>query len=176
MGLLAGALTVASSVVKGVSALKAGNANYAAGMEAAREREALGAEEERRIREEARAAIGDQFEALGSGGFVANTGTGLDALRESQLQTALDVLTVRRSRGSEARSLREQARNARREGRFALAGEIIGGITSGLKMKNDWAQARAPGTSGGDGDGRRAGDYGYGPGHRPSIEGFPQGG
>lgn len=151
MSFLPAALMVAGSLVKGVGALKAGNANYAAGMEAAREREALGAEEERRIREQARAAIGDQFEALGSGGFVANTGTGLDALRESQVQAALDVLSVRRSRGSEARALRVEARNARREGRFALAGEIIGAGSGLLKMKNDWAQARAPGATGGDG-------------------------
>lgn len=146
-------LAVAGPVAQGIAGLSAARANARAAEEAAREREVQGAEEERRIRAEARAVIGDQFEGLGSGGFVANTGSGLDALRESQVQAALDVLTLRRSRGSEARSLRVQASNARSEGRFGLAGGIIGGATSLGKLLNDWAQARPAGTHNGQGGG-----------------------
>lgn len=140
-------LSTVGSVVQGVGALRAGNANFRAGMEAARERQALGAEEERRIREEARRAIGDQFEALGSGGFEANSGTGLDALRESQVQAAIDVLTLRRSRSSEARSLEAQARQSRTEGRLALVSGLLGGAASLARQQHDWAHARPPGTS-----------------------------
>lgn len=136
-------LQMAGSVVQGVAGLQAGNANYRAGMEAAREREVLGAEEERRIRAEARKAIGEQAAVLNAGGFMGDSGSALDALRESQVQAALDVLTTRRSRQSEARSLRAQARQERTQGRFALVSGILGAGSSYQKQRNDWAQARA---------------------------------
>jgi hypothetical protein len=106
----------------------------------------------RRARQSARSSPG-QF----SNGFEGGSGTALDALRESQVNAALDAMAVRRQGIGRSDALEAEGRQAQTEGRFALASGVLGAASPIGGMKSDWAQARsgqstpAPSSSSGGG-------------------------
>lgn len=143
MGFVAGALAVGGALLKGASAWSAAKANARALEGQADEEQNAGAAQERDIRVQSRAAIGEQVAAQASNGFMGGTGSALDSLRESQINAALDVLRIRREASVKATTLRTQAKNVRRQGAFSAAGALIGAASSAIGMKADWAAASA---------------------------------
>lgn len=143
-------IAAGASLGKGIAGLKAGNANARNLREQAREEGRAASGQIRRVRVEARRKIGEQYAALAGNGFegAASGGSALDALRESQVEAALDVLELRRQGVMKAQSLEAEARLAKRRGRFALVEGILGAGSAYTGMKSDWAQARA-GSGGG---------------------------
>lgn len=151
MAQIAGAvMSGAGQLVQGVGALKAGNSNSKALKKQGRGELAAGAAEEARIREAARAAMGDQIGAQFSNGLEGGGGSALDALRESKIQAAIDTLEVRRQARLKSDELNARAKMEKRQGRFALAGAILGAGSTAAGAASDWADARR-GRSGGAG-------------------------
>lgn len=143
MSFLAPVLAIGGALVKGAGALSASRAN-ARGLEQQSDEELrAGVAQEADLRVAARAAIGEQLAAQGSNGFMGGTGSALDTLRESQINAALDVLRIRREASVKASTLRAQAKDVRRQGVFSAAGALIGGASSLIGMKQDWASASA---------------------------------
>lgn len=138
-------VAAAGSLVQGVAGLRAGNANAKRLNLQADEERRTAAARVRQIKDEGRSVIGEQLAAQVSGGFAGGTGTALDALRQSQIEVALDVLETRRQGEYAARSLTTQARDAKRQGRFALLQGVLGAGSSALAASNDWAQERRAG-------------------------------
>lgn len=135
-------LSGAGQLVQGVGALKAGNANSKALKKQGRGELAAGAAEEARIREAARSAMGDQIGAQFSNGLEGGSGSALDALRESKIQAALDTLEVRRQARLKSDELNARAKMEKRQGRYALAGAILGAGSTAMSASSDWADAR----------------------------------
>lgn len=136
------ALAIGGKLVKGVGAMKAGKANKRAMFAQAREAENVGETNVLRIRDEARKAIGQQAAAQSSNGFLGDTGSAIDALSESQINAALDALTVRRDAAMKAQSYRAEGKQAQKRGNYALAESMLGAASSAAGMADDWAQAR----------------------------------
>lgn len=136
------ALMAAGSIVKGVGGLKAGNANARALNREARGTELQGVAEEARVRDAARASMGEQIAAQFANGMQGGTGSALDALRESKVNAALDILEIRRQANARAMELRAQGRQQKRQGRFALIEGLIGAASAGYQANQDWADAR----------------------------------
>lgn len=132
----------AGSIIQGVAGLKAGNRNARRLNEQAREEQRTSAAEIRTLKDEARSVIGEQLAAQVSGGFLGGTGTALDALRQSQIEAAMDVMELRRQGELRARALRTEARDAKRAGRFALLEGVLGAASGAMKSSSDWAQER----------------------------------
>lgn len=109
---------------------------------AARDEDRSGVADRNRQRDEIRSAIGEQLVAQVSNGLEGGTGTALDALRQSQIEGVLDVLEMRRQSMMKARSLRQQAKDTKRAGTFALIEGVLGAGSSAYKAQNDWAQER----------------------------------
>lgn len=141
-------LAAGGKLVQGVAALKAGNKNRQIAFGQAREEEAAGVAEVSLNRDEARKAIGTQLASQFSDGMLGGTGSALDAIRESQINAALDAMTIRRERASKASSLRTQGNQAHTAGRMALVSGVLGAAESVIGAKADWAQARNGGGSG----------------------------
>lgn len=131
-----------ASLLKGVGGFMAARKNAKTLKRQAREEQNAAALESLRVGEEARRAIGQQLAAQGSNGFEGGSGSALDALTESQVNAALDAMTIRREAGMRANGLRSQAADQKRQGYFALADGLLGAATSAAGMKDDWAQAR----------------------------------
>src|SRR5690606_29606823 len=121
----------------------AGQSNKKAAFGQAKEEVRAAAEEEHEIRKDARRKIGAQLAAQWSNGLEGGSGTALDALRESQLEAALDAMAVRRMGASRARALRAQGKAEAREGYFSLASGILGAAGAEHQRRVDWAQARS---------------------------------
>lgn len=140
-------LAAASGVVKGVGGLMAGNSNAKSLRMQAREERVAKAGEIRRVREDARRKIGEQYAQLAGHGLegAASGGTALDLLRESQVEAALDVLELRRQGVSRSAALEREARLEKRRGKFALVEGILGGASDFTSMRSDWAQQRREG-------------------------------
>lgn len=153
-------IAAAGALAQGVGGFMAGNADKRAADAQAHEEELAAAAQGRAVREEARSRIGELLASSESNGLEGGSGTALDALRESQVNAALDAMEVRRQGDLKARSLRAQGKARQTEGRFALLSGVLGAGSQYLGMKHDWAQARA-------------GDGGYGTGHRPPVPGAP---
>lgn len=152
MGFLAAALpfaAAAGSLVQGVGGMIAGHKNKKRAFAAGREEIRAAGEEEREVRKNARRAIGAQLAAQWSNGLEGGTGSALDALRESQLEAALDAMEARRQGQSRNAALRSQGKAAEREGYFSGASALLGAASSYNSMKTDWAQARTGSTAGG---------------------------
>lgn len=137
-----GAAAAVGKVVQGVGGLLQGNANARALKRQSREELIAGAEEESRVRDAARATMGDQVAAQFSNGFQGGTGSALDALRESKINATLDALAIRRTAMGKARSLMTQAKQAKTEGRFALLSGILQAGSTVNQQRTDWADAR----------------------------------
>ncbi len=138
-------LAIAGPLFQGVAGLSAGNANAArARQQASEERRATEAEI-RATKDDVRRQIGEQLAAQVSNGLEGGTGSALDALRESQVEGALDVMELRRTGRLRARALETGADDAEREGEFGLLSGVLGAGSSYLKMRSDWAQERLAG-------------------------------
>lgn len=135
------ALKIGANVVGGVGSFLSSRHNSKVLKAQAREEESAGALQSLRIAEEARRAIGQQLAAQSSNGFMGGSGSALDALTESQVNAALDAMTVRRDAAMKAKSLRGEAKSQRRQGAFALAQGLLGAGSAYAGMQDDWAQA-----------------------------------
>lgn len=136
-------IAAAGALAQGVGGFMAGNADKKAAYGQAREEELAAQAEIRASREAARGRIGELLASSASNGMEGGSGTALDALRESQINAALDAMELRRQGDLKARALRTQGDNRQREGRFALLSGVLGAGSSYLGMKHDWAQARS---------------------------------
>lgn len=143
MSFLPAVLAVAGPLIKGASAWSAAKANSRALESQATEELNAGSAQERDIRVQSRAAIGEQVAAQFGNGFLGGTGSALDSLRESQINAALDVLRIRREASVKATTLRTQAKDVRRQGLFSAASALIGAGSAAIGMKSDWAAATA---------------------------------
>lgn len=135
-------LAAGGKLIQGVAAMKAGKRNARAAYGQAIEEERAGAAQELRIRDAARAAMGEQVGAQFANGFQGGSGSALDALAESQINAAMDALTIRRETAAQARSLRAQGDNAKAEGKMALLGSIIDAGSTVGGFAADWASAK----------------------------------
>lgn len=142
MGPLLLAAAALPSLVQGATGLLAGNKNRKLAYRQAREEEITGVAERSLQREQARKAIGAQLASQYSGGMLGGTGSALDAIRESQVNAALDAMTLRRDRTLRAQSIREGGDQARTAGRFAAVNGLLGAGASVINKNTDWAQAR----------------------------------
>lgn len=146
------AVQAVGNMVGGIAGYEQGKFNKKANYAAARDTEQDGADEEARIRETARAVIGQQIAAQGASGFQQGTGSALDALAQSQVNATLDALAVRRRAAAEARSLRVKGDVAKAQGANAMVQGFFGAAANVASMQGDWASARA-GQSGGGSSG-----------------------
>lgn len=144
MQALPGILSLSGTLMQGMGALNAGRYNQATAEAAARDAEMTGVAQEARVRETARKAIGEQIAGQFGNGFLGGTGSALDALHESQVNAALDVLEVRRQATAKASAARSRGEIAAAEGRNAFASALIGGASGYVSRRQDWAAARAP--------------------------------
>lgn len=159
MHILPMALMAAGKIVQGVGQLKAGNAAKNAAFAQAQEAENAGAAQELRIRDSARKAIGEQLASQFGNGMMGGSGSALDALTESQVNAAMDALQVRRDVAMRAASLRASGKQAQSEGRWGMAGSLLGAASSALGMKEDWAQARSGSSASGSTGSSTGGNY-----------------
>ena len=131
-----------ASILKGVGGFMSARHNAKMLKRQAREEQNAGAAQSLRVAEEARRAIGQQLAAQNANGFVGGSGSALDALTESQVNAALDAMTIRRDAAVKAAGLRSEARDQKRQGWFSLAEGLLGAGSSYAGMKDDWTQAR----------------------------------
>lgn len=135
-------LQAGGQLIQGVGAYEAGRQNKRSAYEQATQEEIQGVSEEARMRDAARLAIGAQLGGQFSNGFQGGTGSALDALQQSQINAALDALTIRRDATSRARSARAAGDQAMDQGKYALAASLLGAGSSAMSMNSDWAAAR----------------------------------
>lgn len=135
-------LAAGASLVQGVGGFMAGSANKKAAFAEAREERLTALEEERQARLDARRTIGEQLGAQWGNGMEGGSGSALDALRESQIESALDVLTLQRRGATRSKALEAEGRAAATQGKFALASGLLGAASTYGKMRSDWAQAQ----------------------------------
>lgn len=139
------AAAIGGPMLSGIAGRKAGNSNARRLREAARDEQLSGLEDRNRLREQVRSQIGEQLAAQVSNGLEGGSGTALDALRQSQIEGALDALELRRQSEMKARSLQMQAKDAKRAGKFALLEGVLGAAGAAFGQKSDWAQERRAG-------------------------------
>lgn len=142
MSFLPAALAIAGPLIKGAAGFAAGNRNSKRLLAQRDEEQRSAVADRNRTRDDIRSQIGVQLAAQVANGLEGGSGTALDALRQSQIEGALDVLEMRRQGDLRARSLEVAAKDARREGRMALVEGVIGAGSSFFKNKSDWAQER----------------------------------
>jgi hypothetical protein len=144
----AAAMQAAGSIISGISSYETGKYNRDVSNTMATEAERTGADQETRIRENARAVLGQQVAAQGADGFQMGTGSALDALAQTQVNAALDALTARREATTRARGLRIQGAQAYAAGKNALFQGLLGAASGAAKGSSDWASASAGMTGG----------------------------
>lgn len=136
-------IAAGGTLLKGVGGLIAGNKAKKRAFASARDEELSSNEQERESRINARRAIGAQLAGQFGNGMEGGTGSALDALRESQIEAALDAAEIRRQGTAKANSLRSQGRAAQAEGRWGMASAMLGAASGIGQAKSDWAQARS---------------------------------
>jgi hypothetical protein len=141
------AMQAAGQVVGGVASYESGKFNRGMNRVEAVELERGGVAEEARVREAARAAIGQQLAAQGGNGFQMGAGSALDALTQSQVDAALDALTIRREAAGRARAARIGGDIAYAAGSNALVQGMMGAAASVHSARSDWAAARQGSTA-----------------------------
>lgn len=137
------AVQAVGKIVQGIGAYRAGQQNKKALEAGAWEEIRTGNAEELRIRDTARAQMGEQIAAQFGNGMLGGTGSALDALQMSQVNAALDALTVRRERQARAENMRAQGRMAAEQGKFALVSSVLQAGGDAYGMNKDWAAARS---------------------------------
>lgn len=146
---VAAGMAAAGALVQGIGGMVAGQRNKRSAYAQAAEELRASQADERALREEARKAIGEQLAGQFSNGLLGGTGSALDALRESQINAALDARELRRQGVGRARALRRQGKDAATQGYFDLASGLLGAGASAGRQRSDWAQARVGSGSGG---------------------------
>lgn len=139
------ALKAVGSLVKGVAGYQTGRYNAKVAKNQAVEERALGNDEERRIRVEARRTMGLQIAAQAESGFQVGTGSALTALEESLINREVDILTSRRNAIGRQRGLQSQAMLAKRGANMALFEGVIGAAGAVADYKADYGRAQAAG-------------------------------
>jgi hypothetical protein len=157
------AVQAAGSMIGGIGGYEAGKYNRNADYAAATAAEQNGADQETRIRQNARAMIGQQVAGQGESGFQQGTGTALEALQQSQVNATLDALTARRQALSKAQALQQQGNVAYAQGKNAMISGFLGAVGQGAKAYGqgiqpsggsgvDWASSKLSFGSDGYGD------------------------
>lgn len=136
---MAEAMQAAGNLIGGAASYENGKYNQGLAETEAVEAERAGTAEEARVREAARAQIGEQLAAQGANGFAMGTGSALDALQQSQINAALDAMQVRQEAAGRARAARVQGAIARAQGNNDLVKGMFGAASSAYRMKADWA-------------------------------------
>lgn len=131
-------LAAGAKIFAGAAAKKAGDQQGRALDAQAHNELVANAEQEARVREDARKAIGEQVSAQFSNGFEGGTGSAIDALAESQTNAALDVMMLRRGATAKATSLRTEGSMARSRGKMELIGSLIGAAGTAAQGYSDW--------------------------------------
>lgn len=142
------AVAAVGSLVSGAASYEAGKYNKRVAEQNAIGSLREGAAEEARIREVARAQIGQQVAAQGASGFQMGTGSALDALTESQINATLDALNARREAASRAQGYRVQGAQAMSAGKNAYTASLFQAASTVLDYKADWASNQAGTTAG----------------------------
>lgn len=138
----AAAIQAGASFIGGLGNFLAARSQAKQLKRAARDERVSGLADRNRLREEVRSAIGEQLAAQVSNGLEGGSGTALDALRQSQIEGALDALELRRQSEMRAAAMRAEAKNAKRAGTFALLQGVMGAASSAYQGQSDWAQER----------------------------------
>lgn len=89
-----------------------------------------GAAETSRLRDAARLSMGRQVAGLASSGFSESSGSAIDALRESAIESEMDIMNTRRRASLQAAGLRTQGALARNEGYSRMVGGIVSGAAT----------------------------------------------
>lgn len=126
------ALAVGGALLKGSSALKAGNFNNRLAQYNAHQIETEGAADELDIANQGRALEGQQIVSQAGSGFDLGTGSGLDLLRQTETETSFDILKRRRQSRADAINQRLQGQAAKKAGRGAFVGSLIEAASAGV--------------------------------------------
>lgn len=137
------ALKAGGSILKGVAGLRAGQYNKSVYAEQAREEAIAGNAQALMLRDQARAAIGEQLGGQWANGFEGGSGSALDALAQSQVNMTLDMMELRRAGAMKSRALLAKGDQAASEGHMALAQGLIGAVSDISSHGQDWAAAKA---------------------------------
>jgi hypothetical protein len=115
---------------QGIASLDAGK--YTRKVMRVNSRNALnaGVTEQEQIRHNARLAMGQQMVAQGDSGFQVNTGSALDALRESATARELDISLSRQKADLAAQGFKQQGDMAYAQGYSGMVGGMISGAAS----------------------------------------------
>jgi hypothetical protein len=149
-------LMAGGSLLKGVSAFKAGQYNRAVDQQSAHLANLEGEDQATRIRQAARLTLGRQFGAQAESGFMVNQGSAFDNLLESVTNSELDAMGALHGAMSRAAAYRAQGRAAFQEGKGALIGSVFSGAAQAIGGYNDYAAAGS--------------QYGYGSGGIPAPD------
>lgn len=98
-------------------------------------------ERKNRVRREGRGFQGDQTAAIAAAG-VEVSGSPLDALVETGASVREEISDIDRSFRFERQQLRDGASRVRRQGNMALAGGVLGGVSSGLSSSFNIARSK----------------------------------
>ena len=142
-------LMVVGSLVQGVAGYEAGKYNKRVADVNAVDAENEGVGEGARIRDESRAAMGEQLASLAGNGFEPGTGSALTRLSESAVAAELDIQESRRRARSKAMAYRSQGKAAMAEGRSRLIGGLFGAASAVAGARNDYAAAQSAAGYGG---------------------------
>lgn len=134
--------SVGGRLGQGLAGMMAGNAQSKILKAQAQDELNTGAEQELRIRNQARQTIGRQAAAQGSNGFLGGTGSALDYLMESQVNAELDQMAVRREAATKATALDDEATMRKNAGTSQLVSGLFGAYGASVAQKDDWADAR----------------------------------
>jgi hypothetical protein len=135
---------VAGGLIKGIGGIAAGRQQQQALVEQGRQENIAGNLQATRIREQARRALGEQVGGQFANGFQGGTGSALDDLSESQINSTLDALQTRRDAATKAASLYTQGNMARRSAGWDAVAGLVGTGSDLYGMHQDWARAQAP--------------------------------
>jgi hypothetical protein len=149
---VSGGLTLAGGAIKALGTISAGRQQQQALVEQGRQENIAGNLQATRIREQARRAIGQQIGGQFANGFQGGTGSALDALSESQINSTLDALQTRRDAATKAASLYTQGNLARQSAGWGAASGLVGTASQLYGLHKDWTTAhqedpRAGGTA-----------------------------
>ncbi len=140
-------LMVAGSLVQGLAGYQSGMYNAAVDKENARQDLREGAVEGEQLRGDARTALGEQVGAQAESGFTPGTGSALESLRQSGINSELDVLQARRKASAAAAANRAKAEMDKRTGQMAAlqglvgaAGAVAGAKGGGIGGRANYAQ------------------------------------
>jgi len=89
-----------------------------------------GAAEASRLRDTARLAMGRQIAGLAASGFEGASGSALDAVRESSIESELEIMSARRRSEAAASGYKSQGQIAYAQGYNAMSSGVISGVNA----------------------------------------------